>query len=641
MDRITAGWRPGRRRAVLGAAAGLGAALALRPAGAAARRAAPERLVVTGFGTAGDGVADDTAALRAAVSALAASPARPRSLVFPAGRTFRIATPGAHGLHLRQLSGVRIVFEPGAMLLIDNLRHGMATGHGILVEGPCEDVEIAGAHVAYARMSAARQGWAPFYVLGAQVGRGDAQGWFRGRRNAEDAAAIARGACRDIRLLDCRAENSPSVMAGLVGVDGSLVRGFRGRRSWADGLYHVFVRGAVVTDAVLEEVGDDGVSLASYESGGAMADVEAPFHAEGSRVSGVTLRGQYPAFGVQPSAGVALLGVRDVEVTGVRVADHHTALRFETGRSTGRGGNPEPPALNLSFLGCRRIRVRDLAASGVAQGLKWVNKEVSLSAEPKWWRHEEVSITGVRLEAAPGLPAAASSAFDVAGIYGGDAVLAGTRLTDVSALGFRNPHATLGPLLGCGIEDVALDGRLTLSGLRGRPRPGAVPDGAAVGVDAEGMMPGGVPVPEASLQLRGLQAEGVVLLGLEGGRLADLGSAVAEGVALQLSDCAALAFGTVRLEVTGGGRSGPVALAADRRCRRIRVDRLLVHQAGQGAAPLLALGPDEDIAIGALELHGPVGPRAAAADGRATRGGLARQVEPMQVVSLRDCAPAP
>ena len=91
------------------------------------------------FGAAGDGIADDSAALKQAAERLKSNGGG--TLEFPAG-TYRIGTVGG-GLILDEQSNVKVVFADGAVLLMDNLLpDGNGGGHGITVRGPAKNIEL-------------------------------------------------------------------------------------------------------------------------------------------------------------------------------------------------------------------------------------------------------------------------------------------------------------------------------------------------------------------------------------------------------------------------------------------------------------------------------------------------------------------
>lgn len=158
---------------------------------------------VVQYGATGNGVADDYPAISAAYDALVA--AGGGELWFPPGRRYRVRSTGVHGLHLVRQGNVTIRMGERAVPVMDNMVDGLAVSHGIFVEGPAANIALIGVQVRYATLSAARQGWAPIYFLGANVGSGDGSarpyGWYRGNPDGTEAwPRIEAGAVRNVRL---------------------------------------------------------------------------------------------------------------------------------------------------------------------------------------------------------------------------------------------------------------------------------------------------------------------------------------------------------------------------------------------------------------------------------------------------------
>ena len=99
------------------------------------------------FGAAGNGKADDTAALEKAVAALAAAP-KPAVSRFEAGRTYRIATGAGYAIRIQGQASIRIEGAWATLLL-------GAERRGVAVQG-CRDVAVRGLRVVSGVLASAR-----------------------------------------------------------------------------------------------------------------------------------------------------------------------------------------------------------------------------------------------------------------------------------------------------------------------------------------------------------------------------------------------------------------------------------------------------------------------------------------------------
>lgn len=345
---------------------------------------------VTAYGAKGDGVADDYPAILQALN-LAKAASRGRELYFPDGE-YHIKTAGVTGILLDQVSNFVIRMSSKAKLIIDNMVGGVGVAHGILIKGPCENIHLLGCDVRYKTFPSHRQNWSPIAVVGANVGpNGNGTGsWYRGAPNAERPDLIAAGAVRNISILGCHTENSPSVMIMLAGFDGLTMRGFTSKRSWADGVYQIYGRHSNCQGITLTEVADDACSFSSYESDVVNANIDNDFHCEGSVMTGVIIDGYYPDKNL-PSGGIVYLGVRDVTVDGFVVRNKFRGIRMEIGTALSTV-NPF-----LSTLANRNCIIANGIIHNCFHAFASVNKEVGFDDDDKWWR-QGVTISNVRAD---------------------------------------------------------------------------------------------------------------------------------------------------------------------------------------------------------------------------------------------------
>jgi len=524
---------------------------------------------VVQYGAVGDGIADDYPAITAAYDALVA--AGGGELWFPPGRRYRVRSTGVHGLHLVRQGNVTIRMGERAWLVMDNMVEGLAVSHGIFVEGPAANIALVGVQVRYAALSSARQGWAPIYFLGANVGTGDGgarpHGWYRGNPDGTEAwPQIEAGAVRNVHLERVTVEDSPSVGIGMVGVDDIRLSKITVRRTWADGLYHLYFRNARIDGFHGIEVGDDAISMASYESDLERADVGLPFHGEGSVVSDIVIEGR-GADRELPCGSIVPLGVRDVTFAGFVIVGRFRGLRFEPGTQR----TLDHPTLNLNFLASRNVVIRDGEIRGATQAISLVAKECNFATPRKWWDHD-VTIANITLRDG-------SAPFDCWGTGVAQdgrpalALFGGFHFRGIVCTGFTSPHTTLAGLYDSTFVDVEIDSPLAIHG--------AVPPG----VDPDLLDGEGKPMwPDNRCTFRGVRSAAIVFRGLKRCLIEDLQAVGAPDRGITLSACTDIELRGVR---SGAG------IHIDEFCKRITGSGLGLDQNGRMPRGVTILDPTD------------------------------------------------
>lgn len=532
---------------------------------------------VRSYGAKGTG-GDDYPGILKAVNALKAK--GKGTLFFPGGYTYRVKTPGVHGVRFTGVSNFAISFGPSATLIMDNMAAGLAVSHGIFIEGPCQNVTLRNVSVKYASMSVLRQGWAPIYCLGANVGNGVGS-WLRGAANgSENPAGIEAGAIKNLQVIGCRVENSPSVMIGLVGIDGVTITNFTGVRSWADGLYHLNFRNATVTGVNLTNVGDDGVSFSSYESDIANANILNAFHGEGSVVSDVTINGLYPATGYPPSGSIAFLGVRDIDVSNVTVTGKYRGIRFEVGTET----TGPLASLSINLLANRNITISNVALTDCTQGISVVTKEVDFSSDEKWWRNDVV-IDGVTINGG-------DYPFDVSAdpILTGKTlprIMCGFTVSNVTATGYSQSSASVNGPVDSAFSNIEFSGAFTFAGY--------VPWGGDANSAA---------YRENNSSFEHIKAQDLTFLGLKNVWLDHIESENAYAVALNISTSADVSFGTLKVVNTNrGGVAWPGGVLIDEYSHRITGTSVLAEQDAVDLPNLVSINSKDAHAIGLVKIE--------------------------------------
>jgi hypothetical protein len=484
---------------------------------------------VTNYGVIGDGTNDDYPGLLAADQAL---PAAGGELYFPPNLKCRVATAGVNGLTISNQSNITILMDSNTVLVMDNMVDGLAVSHGILVEGPCTNITMIGVHVKYASMATTRQGYAPIYFLGANISNGT---YFeRGSTNGtENPAGIDAGAIRNVVLQNVTVENSPSVMVGIVGVNGITINNFNGTNSWADGLYHVNFCRSHINGANLINCGDDAISLAAYESDPANANINNAYHGEGTVIANVNINGYWPTNGgtVMPAGSLVFLGVRDVEASGVIVNNRYRGLRFETGPEN-YNGNPD---YNFTFLANQDVNIADVAITNCTEVLAICNDGITTNDDPKWWQSNvhisHVTAVGGNITA------------DIYGENGGDSPLMdGYFIRDFACSGYAEPYGTFQNFINCKFIDMKFDGAINFNGFVPYQGDPCATNGSGAAL-----------YPDQDSSILNLQCQSVSFLGLKGCYLDGIVSSQAPQTGITLTSCGNVQFGS--LSVTNANRT--------------------------------------------------------------------------------------
>jgi len=234
------------RRTLLLAAPTAIAAVACSPSG-------PRSTVnVRDHGAVGDGRQDDSAAINAAVDALASGGV----LRFPLGsyRFAELNPRSGAAVTIAGKSDVVVDFEAGAELVMDNVdqRSNTGTSHGVLVRGPASNISMRNVKVRWARWSKRSMGDG-IRVVGYAADGAAPSGW-------SGPPAPVSG----INLSNCVVESAPQAGVVMAGVSDITVSNLRVEHTQADGLHFNACRRATVSGHVAVDNGDDGLALVTY-----------------------------------------------------------------------------------------------------------------------------------------------------------------------------------------------------------------------------------------------------------------------------------------------------------------------------------------------------------------------------------------
>lgn len=325
------------RRSVLSAAA-LAALMGCAPA----RRR--RSINVRDYGVIGDGRADDSFGIQAAVSELHSGD----TLYFPRG-TYRFAErnpAGQAAVSITGISDVAIEFDSGAELVMDNLDEadGTGTSHGVLIRGPASHIALRNVKVRWVSRPPRSFGDG-IRILGYPTGLvSPPRGW------SGKPAPVSK-----VVLSDCEIQSTPQAGVILIGVSDIEVTNLQAHDTAADGFHFNACRSARVSRCAATDNGDDGLALVTEYSDRPKFDGDAQTFA-------------FPDLTDWSNA--------DFEITDVRA-------------SGGRANGIRLSGANRVLL--RRVDVRDKrSGAGVM-----VDSTAQVTSESKWLH---VASRGIRLE---------------------------------------------------------------------------------------------------------------------------------------------------------------------------------------------------------------------------------------------------
>lgn len=321
---------------------------------------------VRDFGAAGDGVADDQPAIARAVRAVVRNEGG--VLYFPFGIYPAARQEGMqNGIEFLGASNVTIRFDPGAILLMDNLNPETGLGdrgHAILFRGPGSNITIINATVRWAVKPSGRS-------------HGDA---FRFEGYPSDERCLS-----NIRLLQCSAEASPQTGAVIMGCSDVYVENFRSARTGGDGLHFNACRRVHVTGVTGLENGDDVLAFVTYQDdqeelvdGGTHGPYARPDLGEWNNTNS-TASNVY-AYGGRAN-GVRLAGAKHVSLTNVVVEEKGIGIVVDSGKK-------DATRFGWTYLPSRGISISNLTAVRCNTGFLVWNFNQPTTGEDLWWRFD-------------------------------------------------------------------------------------------------------------------------------------------------------------------------------------------------------------------------------------------------------------
>ncbi|WP_197378822.1 right-handed parallel beta-helix repeat-containing protein [Mycolicibacterium mengxianglii] len=309
---------------------------------------------VRDHGAVGDGTIDDSAAITAAVAALATGSV----LHFPSGR-YRFAErnpSSAAAISVAGLSDIDIDFAPDAELVMDNVdpRTNTGTSHGILIRGPAAGITLRNVHIRWTQQTRRSMGDG-IRIVGFPDDVGAApDGW-------SGPAAPVSG----VTLSNCLIQSAPQAGVVMIGVSDVTVTDSRAENTQADGLHFNACRRGTVSGHTAVNTGDDGLALVTYFSDKYSFDPAAEMFAfpELTEWSNTDFTVENVMVSGGQANGVRLAGAQRVSINGLKVTEvqHGSAVMVDSATA---GHDVE-----WEYVATRGLRVAGLTAQDCETGI--------------------------------------------------------------------------------------------------------------------------------------------------------------------------------------------------------------------------------------------------------------------------------
>ncbi len=314
------------------------------------------------MGAAGDGIADDSKVILSAVEKISANGSG--KLFFPKG-TYRFAQRRKGAVHFTKISNINIEFEAGTVLLMDNLqKNGKGGGHGILITGPCRNVNLKNVYVKWKYKPSARS-----------MGDG-----FRFEGFPSDDKTIA-----NITMNDCRTENAPQTGAVLMGCSDIKVNNFISVNTLADGLHFNACRRIRVNKVTGINNGDDSLAFVTYYSKKFRGKIGSVFcfpeigewSNSDSVATGLISKGGM-ADGMRISGGI------NISVSDVSISGKWGGIQLDSALTT----IPENRKVGWSYLASKNIRLSQIQISKCSHGFIVRSLHIKPDLPDDFWKFD-------------------------------------------------------------------------------------------------------------------------------------------------------------------------------------------------------------------------------------------------------------
>ncbi|MCV7421610.1 hypothetical protein H7K45_13770 [Mycobacterium yunnanensis] len=336
---------------------------------------------VKDYGAIGDGVTDDSTAIKAAVAALTSG----GRLYIPLG-DYRFAQQhpaGDAAIYLNGLSDVTVEFAPGARLLMDNLdANGLGTSHGIRVEGTASHVAILNPTIEWVVRPSARSFGDGISVLGYPSDSPPPSGW-----------TGSTGKVEFVSIVNGRTVNAPQAGAVIMGASDVTVTNFTAIGTLADGLHFNSNRRVTVDGLVAQNTGDDGLAFVTYydpTQPWTYGPTDGPFNQPGLGEwnNGGSVASHISVTGGRAS-GVRVQGGYDITISDVTVSGKEFGVQINSAKATGPG--------DWTSLASRNIHISGVTVDGAQTGIVLGTNNIDGTEDSKWWDFAGSSISDVTI----------------------------------------------------------------------------------------------------------------------------------------------------------------------------------------------------------------------------------------------------
>ena len=483
---------------------------------------------VKDYGAVGDGVTDDSAAIKAAQGALTDG----SSLYFPHG-DYRFAQQhpaGEAAVSLSGLSNITVEFSTGARLLMDNLdADGHGTSHGIRVQGTASHVTLLNPTIEWVTAPSTRSFGDGISILGWPSDSAPPPEW-----------TGSTGTVEFVSVVNGRVVNAPQTGAVVMGASDVTFTGFTAIATRGDGLHVNASRRVTVNGLVAQDTGDDGLAFVTYHHDTQLwtyGPTDGPFNQDGlgewnnsgSVATNIRVTGGR-------ANGVRVQGGYDITITDVEVTGKEFGVQVNSAIATGPG--------DWTSVASRDVEISDVTIDGAQTGIVLATNNITGTEDSKWWDFSGVTISDVAIRDSRNWSLAVETP--------------GTTTSRFSGVTLRNIDAEVGT----GFALSGGKGGILLASLHDSVIDGVHLDSAHdsdINIFGAAQIRGGTSLDQltaSNLTVDGVSLDGagrILIQDLAGAQFGDISSSNADSAAVVLYRVADASFDTITANLPGRG----------------------------------------------------------------------------------------